>query len=101
MPCRDGGPSAEEYCNRLDRITDMLCRLCAAVENMQGGTLRIQHTDIMIWWKKHKIQDLARIQEEQEREQREFDKQQKLQERKDLIKKLKLSKKEIDLLGIK
>ena len=70
MPCSDGGPSpgerARETREKIDNLTDMLCRLCERV-----GTPTLQRAadmgDIAEWWRHHQAVDRERARAETQR----------------------------------
>lgn len=57
MPCYDPQAGIESV-NKVNSLTDMLCRLCKMAE--KNGVLSFLDKDIQNWWKKHKAQDTQR-----------------------------------------
>ena len=64
MPCRDDGwEGVIAQKEELDKLTDMLCRMCRGTES--AGRLSVLPPDVQVWWAEHKKADAAR--EAQER----------------------------------
>lgn len=62
MPCFDGGPSTESVLKeKLDKVTDMLCRVLTVIETININGWVPLPVDIQIWWLKHKEADESRI----------------------------------------
>lgn len=79
MPCSDGGPSREQVererkeANAAKRLPPMLCSACRALERL--GFDFDENPELSKWWDKHKKEDQARAdKEEQERKRIEWEK---------------------------
>lgn len=80
MPCRDGGPSEDEYAakvtrvqDRLNTVTSLLCSLLARIERNDaadsGTHVDDLPRDVRDWWDGHKEFDRKReLAEKAERE---------------------------------
>ncbi len=66
MPCTYDGPddvirNNQKAKQTLDKLTDMLCRLC---QNCESETEKLFDPDILEWWNEHKKIDEKREAEE-------------------------------------
>ena len=70
MPCydsrNDGAYVYAEAMKQIDELTDMLCKLCQAVEGYKPELIQ-QHSTLSTWWQEHQRQDLARQRREQQK----------------------------------
>ena len=89
MPCVTDG-SAEDR-EEANRVTDMLCRVCALMETNWDVCKEDMPPDVLAWWAEHKKKDKKRKKEEQKQER-------KKKVRKEVIE--KLTAEERDALGI-
>jgi hypothetical protein len=68
MPCRDGGPPGpsleDQYKQRLDLATRLLCALCAKLDKA-GLTKRFLTKELRSWWEQHQEQDRIRKEREE------------------------------------
>ena len=64
MPCRtDDYPSYDpspELKRELDKLTEMLCSTCGAVE--EAGAVKLLPKKVATWWNGHKKKDKDRVQ---------------------------------------
>lgn len=71
MPCTGGPSYPDTDKEELDKVTDLLCKICAVVDDARGPNIRDQ---VMVklnevdgltsWWKHHKRLDVQRRAEE-------------------------------------
>lgn len=67
MPCSDGPrPGDISPQDRIDKLTDMLCRVLSIFQSMKDDhwehseTINSLDSDILNWWKEHQKFDKAR-----------------------------------------
>lgn len=98
MPCRDEWAERheiDESLKRLDKVTDMLCRVCRHLEKDEIPPVLFLEPDVKQWWEEHKALDAIRIEEEQAEAQRD------LAAKKEQLKRLKAHIAKMEKSGVK
>lgn len=96
MPCVYYLPGEEEAIKlselrkELDKTTDLLCRACRALENIESNNMLAPGTAHRIWWDNHKKKDQERF--DAEKRQKEHD----LKNKKNELEKLKAKIKKLE-----